>query len=110
MILTDDQDLRRVIEELEDVGFSYGCKARGELGDIQIDNGEPFFGMSFFGDLKFEVLDSGKLPRKVNFKVPISVSDGWYEISEVLITTEGDEIIIQGTNSTRFTSTIPQWP
>ena len=111
MILTKDQDPRRVIEELRDERFICGGEAIGELNDVLIENGIPLFFMSFFGTLTtIKPGSGGVLPEKVNFKLSISDSDGWYEISEVKITTTANEVIIEETENTEFIPTTPECP
>lgn len=109
MLLKKDQDPKKLIEELEDEGFAYGDVARGELNDVQIQDGVVLFYFSCLGALTFiEKGDSGELPKKVDFKISTSsLSDGWYEITEVMITTTDDRIIIKKTENTEFVSAMP---
>ena len=111
MILTQDQEPKRVIEELREEEFTHGDIAKGELNDVLIEKGVPLFFLSFFGTLTSIVQgDGGALPEKVNFNLSIPVPDGWYEISEVIIRTTSDEVTIEGTQNTKFISMIPDLP
>ena len=111
MILTKDQEPKTLIEELREEGFTHGDVAKGELNEVLIENGIPLFFKSFFGELIFDVQgEGGELPGQVDFDIPISVPDGWYEISQVIIRTTGDKVIIEGPENKKFISMTPDLP
>ena len=43
MTLTQDQEPKTLIEELQEEGFARGDVAKGELNEVLIENGVPLF-------------------------------------------------------------------